>query len=996
MSRLLHVMLPRWPDPRACMLWDALAVRLDVDWVMHLHPAPHVRIHDGHSALTIPVGPIDAIQLQELIHGSGRYWFLASRPLVLQQETKSFHLNADIITPLQRMAALMLEDNLYPRAVDGTIAGASYAALGIHRDMLGIDYIGDLAALIAELFQRPLRQAWEMLAPGAPYALITTFDCDGFSPGQPDALRCFLDEHEVERPTMFVMASDDSDLTLYDLRYDPADPALRPLYEISEIGLHSSYRAYHDGARMAAQKTRLEEAIGHTVHGHRSRYLRFGFPYTWGYVAKAGFAYDMTVGFCDMPGHRQGGSHPIPLADPSGGGRLLWSWGVGLMDQHLFMPGSPLAWNEPAGKAVLTDWLARLRATGGTLVLDWHVHAMDRGQFPDHFDALGWLLREARRDGAWIGGAGLLLDQYGARKSGRHLLAQVAMRTKELSAIAGDSKVRHTAHYVKGADGANLTSIEYVDAGAHSFLAALPADATRIADVGCGSGWISHRVPPMRQVLGIDIDEGITQRISRRGIVGALPNLPLEDAQADLVLCTDVLEHLTPAEVVAAGVEFDRVSTRYAYLQTPCRERLEDSELHCTACGVRWHVSHHLAAHDGSSLARVMPSGWYPHSVIYTGESRIIDSSLRNATGELLGGHPMRNESHVCYACGHVNPPQSSGPDPRLAEVQATAHRPLPYYSEVAVMAARTDVLRLWEDSQPIVESHDGTCAFLPVPHRSSSHSLDFCAPVEEVASVNSAYQIPVVVLNHATMLRCATGTELVTSGLSENATLYMLFPDQHAAGERFELRGTVLSELPAALVLQAVNWREESCGVAHATLDTGDFCFQLLLEKPAYCVALYVKHGDQVCLQHAIISGEARPLYLYDFGAFFANGHVQLHRRGVSWRWLIPSHGRLWADVPFLAQPLENLPAVPHAATAAMDALLQFDMQKLLHVGMQDDQHPFEVPLQAFDFAELQAAPAFHRALGALLKRVIPVRYYLKLRLFYIRLLQLFTNPQS
>ncbi|WP_268576923.1 hypothetical protein, partial [Escherichia coli] len=136
------------------MRWDALAIRLDVEWVIRRNTTRQAHISDGHRALVVPISAPAPIRLQQLQDAVGQqYMLLASRPLGLRQVGSDWHLNADIITPVQRMAALMLEDGLVSRAADGTLAGASYAAHNFDAAMLGIDYIGELAALISNALQ---------------------------------------------------------------------------------------------------------------------------------------------------------------------------------------------------------------------------------------------------------------------------------------------------------------------------------------------------------------------------------------------------------------------------------------------------------------------------------------------------------------------------------------------------------------------------------------------------------------------------------------------------------------------------------------------------------------------------------------------------------------------------------------------------------------------------------------------------------------------------
>ncbi len=79
----------------------------------------------------------------------------------------------------------------------------------------------------------------------------------------------------------------------------------------SEIGMHGGHQAYNDISKIISERSKLETALGEKVVGYRNHYLRFKTPDTWNLLQKAGFKYDTTFGFADMPGFRNGLCYPF-------------------------------------------------------------------------------------------------------------------------------------------------------------------------------------------------------------------------------------------------------------------------------------------------------------------------------------------------------------------------------------------------------------------------------------------------------------------------------------------------------------------------------------------------------------------------------------------------------------------------------------------------------------------------------------------------------------
>ena len=96
-----------------------------------------------------------------------------------------------------------------------------------------------------------------------------------------------------------------------------------------------------------------------------------------------------------------------------------------------------------------------------------------------------------------------------------------------------------------------------------------------ILDVGCGEGMVPRQMQlawPSASFYGLDIEQGLLeaarQIIPEMGFVrGSVYNLPFSDAVFDLILCTEVLEHLEYPE--SALSEIFRVSRDFVLLSVP-------------------------------------------------------------------------------------------------------------------------------------------------------------------------------------------------------------------------------------------------------------------------------------------------------------------------------------------------------------------------------------------------------------------------------------------
>src|SRR5215813_15051661 len=100
---------------------------------------------------------------------------------------------------------------------------------------------------------------------------------------------------------------------------------------------------------------------------------------------------------------------------------------------------------------------------------------------------------------------------------------------------------------------------EYYDRARPEILEVVPTDATRILDVGCGSGWLGQQVK-LRQgatVYGIEVVREAAERAAKR--LDRVWNAPVETALAeipetffDCIVTADILEHLVDPWTILA------------------------------------------------------------------------------------------------------------------------------------------------------------------------------------------------------------------------------------------------------------------------------------------------------------------------------------------------------------------------------------------------------------------------------------------------------------
>jgi len=135
------------------------------------------------------------------------------------------------------------------------------------------------------------------------------------------------------------------------------------------------------------------------VGGYRNHYLRFQTPATWYHLQQAGFNYDTTFGYNDMPGFRNGMGHPFqPYDDHRRRAIELLEIPLHIMDSSLLTAGG-----SPAGAwTIIRELVEQVRSCRGVLTVLWHNDVFSCPFKQSSARLYRQLLAYGREQGAWL------------------------------------------------------------------------------------------------------------------------------------------------------------------------------------------------------------------------------------------------------------------------------------------------------------------------------------------------------------------------------------------------------------------------------------------------------------------------------------------------------------------------------------------------------------------------------------------------------------------
>ena len=186
----------------------------------------------------------------------------------------------------------------------------------------------------------------------------------------------------------------------------------------------------------------------------------------------------------------------------------------------------------------------------------------------------------------------------------------------------------------------------------------IPTQVKTVLDVGCGDGRILRELSQKYSAIGADYAACSVREAGSRAIRASSGALPFPDQSFDLVLCSEVLEHL-PTDILRATLsEIERVAKAYVLLSVPYKEKLRLLFLRCPACGHEFHIWGHLRSFKKSDMKRLFEDFIIQKWIGYGRRVGYYSSSLLYINQKFGGRWAEADPTSMCPACGNTNFPR--------------------------------------------------------------------------------------------------------------------------------------------------------------------------------------------------------------------------------------------------------------------------------------------------------------------------------------------------
>lgn len=186
-------------------------------------------------------------------------------------------------------------------------------------------------------------------------------------------------------------------------------------------------------------------------------------------------------------------------------------------------------------------------------------------------------------------------------------------------------------------------------------LNAIPSDCASVLDVGCGDGRVTDLVAARNtRTVGCDLSPEALRHVRASCTVARIEQLPFRDAGFDLVLCSEVLEHLPSTTYTQALQEIARVSSKYILVTVPNNQNLRNLLVTCPVCQCRFNPDRHVRTFAQGERLEGLFSGFSVLSVGQIGEIRVRPDALVRLACVLAGLRPHFPGHAVCPQCGYA------------------------------------------------------------------------------------------------------------------------------------------------------------------------------------------------------------------------------------------------------------------------------------------------------------------------------------------------------
>jgi len=182
-------------------------------------------------------------------------------------------------------------------------------------------------------------------------------------------------------------------------------------------------------------------------------------------------------------------------------------------------------------------------------------------------------------------------------------------------------------------------------------ISLIPTDVKTVLEVGCGNGAIINRLQKRGlDCFGVDVSEEGLKYVKCKKKLMSGDHLDFKNNSFDLVICSEVLEHLSLHVYKKTLKELERVAKKYILITTPYKQYLREGFTKCQDCGTTYHANRDLRIFDENSYKSLFIS-FSLKKLIYINKER-KQNWLEKFLRYRLGNFYIESDVALCPACG--------------------------------------------------------------------------------------------------------------------------------------------------------------------------------------------------------------------------------------------------------------------------------------------------------------------------------------------------------
>ncbi|RPI77988.1 MAG: class I SAM-dependent methyltransferase [Desulfobacteraceae bacterium] len=181
----------------------------------------------------------------------------------------------------------------------------------------------------------------------------------------------------------------------------------------------------------------------------------------------------------------------------------------------------------------------------------------------------------------------------------------------------------------------------------------IPLNIISLLEVGCGDGRVAQFLPDAIKITGFDINKEKIKHYPGNKIIADISKIPIKQNTFDLVLITEVLEHLNDKIYRSALSEILRITKQYILITVPFYETLSANWDKCSECGHIFHAWGHIRKFNPEILKHLFKNATLQKTQLLSPKETWIPSAfykIAKKLGKVWGTNPQNPT--LCPICG--------------------------------------------------------------------------------------------------------------------------------------------------------------------------------------------------------------------------------------------------------------------------------------------------------------------------------------------------------